>query len=134
MNMRKHALERHAATVRQLSNGANGDDLYMRREHFRQLTPPYEYECFWKSSEGKNRTLQHTDSTKLSVPGWDRSNNALVSILLSQRIIPPWQPGNGCNEYIQVQFKMCLNFYHLKASVNCKEQEIAMHVPDIHIS
>ena len=30
MNMRKHALERHATAVRQLSNGTNGDDLYMR--------------------------------------------------------------------------------------------------------
>ena len=29
MNMHKHALERHAAAVRQLSNGANGDDLYI---------------------------------------------------------------------------------------------------------
>ena len=27
MNMRQHALERHAAAVRQLSNGTNGDDL-----------------------------------------------------------------------------------------------------------
>ena len=26
----EHALERHAAAVRQLSNGTNGDDLYMR--------------------------------------------------------------------------------------------------------
>ena len=30
MNMRWHALERHAAAVRQLSNGTNGDDLYIR--------------------------------------------------------------------------------------------------------
>ena len=30
MNMRLHALERHAAAVRQLSNGTNGDDLYIR--------------------------------------------------------------------------------------------------------
>ena len=30
MNMRKHALERHAAVVIQLSNGNNGDDLYIR--------------------------------------------------------------------------------------------------------
>ena len=30
MNMRYHALERHAAAVRQLSNGTNGDDLYIR--------------------------------------------------------------------------------------------------------
>ena len=30
MNMQ--ALERHAAAVRQLSNGANGDDLYIRIE------------------------------------------------------------------------------------------------------
>ena len=29
MNMRQHALERHAATVRQLSNGTNGDELYI---------------------------------------------------------------------------------------------------------
>ena len=28
--MRLHALERHAAAVRQLSNGTNGDDLYKR--------------------------------------------------------------------------------------------------------
>ena len=39
MNMRKHALERHAAAVRQLSNGTNGDDLYIImnsncREHY----------------------------------------------------------------------------------------------------
>ena len=27
--MRYHALERHAAAVRQLSNGTNGDDLYI---------------------------------------------------------------------------------------------------------
>ena len=26
----EHALERHAAAVRQLSNGTNGDDLYIR--------------------------------------------------------------------------------------------------------
>ena len=30
MNMRQHALERNAAAVRQLSNGTNGDDLYIR--------------------------------------------------------------------------------------------------------
>ena len=35
----KHALERHAAAVRQLSNGTNGDDLYIHtysngREHY----------------------------------------------------------------------------------------------------
>ena len=30
MNMRYHALERHAAAVRQLFNGTNGDDLCTR--------------------------------------------------------------------------------------------------------
>ena len=30
MNMRYHALERHAVAVRQLSNGRNGDDLFIR--------------------------------------------------------------------------------------------------------
>ena len=29
MNMSEHALERHAAAVRQLSNGTNDDDLYI---------------------------------------------------------------------------------------------------------
>ena len=29
MNMRYHALERHAAAVRQLSNGTNDDDLHI---------------------------------------------------------------------------------------------------------
>ena len=28
-NTYEHALERHAAAVRQLSNGTNGDDLYI---------------------------------------------------------------------------------------------------------
>ena len=35
----------------------------------------------------------HTDSTKLSVPGWDQTYNALVSTLLSQRISSLCQPG-----------------------------------------
>ena len=35
---------------------------------------------------------QHTDSTKLFVPDWDRTYNALVSTLLSQRISLPCQP------------------------------------------
>ena len=30
MNMRQHAVERHAAAVRQLSNGTNGNDQYIR--------------------------------------------------------------------------------------------------------
>ena len=30
MIMRQHALKRHAAAVRQLSNGTNGNDLYIR--------------------------------------------------------------------------------------------------------
>ena len=34
-------LERHAAAVRQLSNGSNGDDLYILNKYvIRQLTPP----------------------------------------------------------------------------------------------
>ena len=45
------------------------------------------YECSWSLSEARNCTHQHTDSTKISVPGWDWTYNALGSILLSQRII-----------------------------------------------
>ena len=43
--------------------------------------------------EARNSTRQLTDSTKLSVPGWDRTYNVLVSILLSQRISPLCQLG-----------------------------------------
>ena len=45
---------------------------------------------------------QHTDSTKLTVPGWDWTYNALVSILLSQHSNPLCQPGIvvGCNNNI----------------------------------
>ena len=45
------------------------------------------------SAEARNRTQQHTDSTRLSVPGWERTYNALVSTLLSQHIKPLCQPG-----------------------------------------
>ena len=53
-------------------------------------SPMYEYEYSWQC---RSRTQQHTDSTKRSVPGWERTYNALVSTLLSQRISPPRQPG-----------------------------------------
>ena len=45
------------------------------------------------NSEARNPTQKHTDGTKLSVPGWDRTYNALVSTPLSQCIDPPCQPG-----------------------------------------
>ena len=35
---------------------------------------------------------QYTDSIKFAIPGCDRTYNALVSLLLSQRINPPCQP------------------------------------------
>ena len=40
---------------------------------------------------------KHTDITKLPVLGWDRTYNALFSIVLNQRIIPPCQPGTSIN-------------------------------------
>ena len=61
-----------------------------------------------------NRTQQHTDSTKLPVPGWDRTYkyNVLVSILLSQRIIPPCPPGN-CKIITWVNVMHCFVYiYH----------------------
>ena len=53
-----------------------------------QLTPPCmnTYTSTPGNTENRNRTHQHTDSTKLSVPCWDRTYNALVSILLNQLI------------------------------------------------
>ena len=39
-------------------------------------------------------TQQHSDSTKRSIPGWERTYNALVSILLSQHSSPLCQPGD----------------------------------------
>ena len=53
--------------------------------------PTYTYLYF--SSCNNNNSQQHTDNTKLSVTDWDRTYIALVSILLSQRIGPPCQPG-----------------------------------------
>ena len=47
------------------------------------------------NSEDRNHTQQHTDSTKLTVPGWDRTNNALVSIVLSERISQPFNDQSG---------------------------------------
>ena len=51
------------------------------------------HEYSWKHSEAKSHTQQHTDSTKRSVPGWERTYNALVSTPLSQRISTLCQPG-----------------------------------------
>ena len=89
--MRKHALERHAAAVRQLSNGTNGDDLYMRIATVGNTiqtvnSPMYDTHMSTSGNTAKpwTHTQQHTDSTKLSVPGWERTYNALVSTPLSQ--------------------------------------------------
>ena len=46
--------------------------------------------------EAKSHTQQHTDSTKLSVPGWERTYNALVSTPLSQHPNPLCQPDICC--------------------------------------
>ena len=40
------------------------------------------------SAPGNAVKLRATHSTKMSVPGWDRTYNALVSTLLSRRISP----------------------------------------------
>ena len=49
-----------------------------------------------------SHTQQHTDSTKLPVPGWERTYNALVSTPLSQHSKSLCQPvtkvtGRYCN-------------------------------------
>ena len=50
-------------------------------EHYSDSwTPPYEYECSCLV------TKHHNDNTKLTVPGWNQTHNALFSLLLSQRI------------------------------------------------
>ena len=67
-------LERHAAAVRQMSSGTNGDHTYMRiatvGNTIQTVSSPI-YEYSWKHSEAINHTQQHADSTKLSVPGSD---------------------------------------------------------------
>ena len=85
--MRYHALERHAAAVRQLSNGTNGDDLYIRiatvgNTNQTVNSPMYDTYMSTPGNTAKlGATQQHTDSTKRSVPGWERTYNALVSLL-----------------------------------------------------
>ena len=95
MNMPKHALERHAAAVRQLSNGTNGDDLYIHiatvGNTIQTVNSPM-YDTYISTPGntaklGSSHTQQHTDSTKRSVPGWERTFNALVSTPLSQHFI-----------------------------------------------
>ena len=58
---------------------------------------------------GTTYTHQLTDSTKLSVPNWERTYNALVSILLSLRISIPCQPGL-IRTYIPLVTQSCRSF------------------------
>ena len=71
-----------------VSNGTNDDDLYIRIATvgtlFRQLTPPrmiHTRVLLVTQRSYRSQTQQHTDSTKRSVPGWERTYNALVSTL-----------------------------------------------------
>ena len=52
----------------------------------------------------------YTDSTKVPVPGCDRIYNALISILLSQRISPPCQSFilRILNSYFYLGIVLCL--------------------------
>ena len=67
--MNENALERHAAAVRQLSNGTNGDDLYIRIATVGNTiqtvnSPIYKYMSTPGNNKSRNRTQHHTDSTK----------------------------------------------------------------------
>ena len=44
------------------------------------------------TAKAKSHTQQHTDGTKLSVPGWEQTYNALVSTPLNQHSNPLCQP------------------------------------------
>ena len=71
MNMRYHALERHAAAVRQLSNGTNGDDLYVHLATVGNTnqtvnSPMYEYthEYSWTVHEYTHSNIQTAQSNQ----------------------------------------------------------------------
>ena len=73
MNMRLHALERHAAAVRQLSNETNGDDLYIliataEGTLFRQLTPMYDTYMSTPGNTAKLRAILSNIQTAQSNP------------------------------------------------------------------
>ena len=72
-------------------------------------SPMYEYihEYSWKHSEARSHTQQHTDSTKKSAPGWERTYDALVSILLSQLTNPLCQSGIFFNILFNFSLKIC---------------------------
>ena len=75
------------------SNGTNTSDQYIRITTVGNITQTVnssrtKYDCSWYRIKAMNCTQQHKDSTKLSVPGCNRTYNALVSILLSRLIIP----------------------------------------------
>ena len=51
------------------------------------------YDTHMSTPGNTAKIQQHTDSTKKSVPGWERTYNALVSTPLSQHSNPLCQPG-----------------------------------------
>ena len=79
---------KHAAAVRQLSNGTNGDDLCllvaMVGNSIQTGHSPYEYMGTLGSTAKLGTVLKNIQA--------NRTYNALVSILLRQRIIPLYQP------------------------------------------
>ena len=99
--MRYPALERHAAAVRQLSNGTNGNDLYIHiatvGNTIQTVNSPM-YDTYM-STPGKTAKVGaihskiQTAQSSPSIPGWERTYNALISTPLSQHTNPLCQPG-----------------------------------------
>ena len=63
-------------------------------------------------STGNTAKLGTAHSIELSVSGWDRTYNALVSILLSQRINPPCQTGVNILVHFGIHFNVTISRDH----------------------
>ena len=74
----EHELKRHAAAVRQLSNGTNGDDLFIHIATVGNTiqtvnTPMYDTHMSTPGNTAKQLGATHSNiqTAKKSIPGWE---------------------------------------------------------------
>ena len=96
--MREDALRRHAAAVRQLSNGTNDDDLYIHIATVGNTiqtvnSPMHDTHMSTPGKRAKLRAFHSNIQTAQSSPSLVGSEPTSVSTQLSQHTIPLFQPG-----------------------------------------
>ena len=115
----EHALERHAAAVRQLSNGTNGDDLCIHIATVGNTIQTVNSPMYYKYMSTPGNTAKETCTAtyrqhKVDRP-WLGANLyiKLVSTPLSQHFNPLCQPGM-IYSYLYIHFYVCLYTHIIK--------------------